>query len=77
MGAPLHGVDMSSSSEPEHPKRSWRTIRISRDTILFTAGLLLLVYEVVLKSGPAEPTLLILFAAMMGVPFMLGGKKSE
>jgi len=72
----LRGVDTPADPRPEK-RRSWRTIRISRDTILFTAGLLLLVYEVVLKSGPAEPTLLILFAAMMGVPFMLGGKKSE
>lgn len=45
--------------------------RISRDTILFATGLGLTVHEAVIRDGPERPTLLVLFAAMMGLPFIL------
>lgn len=42
-----------------------------RDATLFLAGLLLTVNESVVHQGPERPTLLLLFAAMMGLPFIL------
>ncbi len=45
---------------------------ISRDTILFVFGLLGIVYET-LAQGGERPTLLILFAGMVGLPAFLKG----
>lgn len=50
--------------------RAKRRIRIGRDTVLFTTGLVLTVNEA-LRSGAERPTLLLLFAAMMGLPAIL------
>ena len=47
--------------------------RITRDSALFLAGLGLTINEAVLRHGPERPSLLILFAAMMGLPFVLRG----
>ena len=44
-----------------------RRLRFTRDGILFTVGLLGIVYET-LYSGLERPTLLILFAGMIGLP---------
>lgn len=47
------------------------TVRtIPRDTILFTFGLLGIIYET-LAQGGERPTLLILFAGMVGLPAFL------
>ena len=43
---------------------------ITRDIILFFAGLAGVLHETVLRSAE-RPTLLILFAAMMGLPIVL------
>lgn len=51
-------------------KRS-RVSRITRDTVLFTGGLLLTVNEAVLREGAERPTLIILFAGMMGLPVVI------
>lgn len=45
--------------------------RLSRDTLLFLIGLLGIVHET-LGSGPERPTLLLIFAAFMGLPLALG-----
>ena len=47
-----------------------RKFRISRDTILFVVGLLGIAY-VTLIDKVERPTLLILFAAMVGLPAFL------
>jgi len=46
--------------------------RLSRDTLLFLIGLLGIVHETLLTSGPERPTLLLIFAAFMGLPLALG-----
>lgn len=38
---------------------------------MFVVGLLLTVNEAVFRTGPERPSLLVLFAAMMGLPFVL------
>lgn len=50
--------------------RQKRRVRITRDGILFVAGLGGLVHEV-LREGTERPTLLFMFAAMMGLPAFL------
>lgn len=40
-----------------------------RDTVLFTSGLLGVAHQTVV--GPVDPSLLVLFAAMMGLPAFL------
>lgn len=47
-----------------------RSIKISRDTILFVTGLCLTIFEAVFRAGD-RPTLLLLYAGMMGLPFVL------
>jgi hypothetical protein len=49
---------------------SHHRLRISRDTILFTVGLLGIAYETLIDKAD-RPTLLILFAAMVGLPAFL------
>lgn len=46
------------------------TARLSRDTILFVTGLAGIVYETV-GSGTEKPTLIIAFAAMLGLPLFI------
>lgn len=50
-------------------KKSW-LFRISRDTVLFIAGLAGIAHEA-LTRGAERPTLLILFGAMVGLPAFL------
>jgi hypothetical protein len=50
---------------------------ISRDTILFAFGLLGIAYET-LAQGGERPTLLLLFAGMVGLPaFLKGDEKAQ
>lgn len=51
-------------------RRKARRLRVSRDTILFAAGLSGIAYETILEGGD-RPTLLILFGAMVGLPAFL------
>lgn len=51
-------------------RRKWAA-RVSRDTILFTAGLLGFAHEVVLGRAAERPTLLLGCLAMMGLPVFL------
>jgi hypothetical protein len=44
---------------------------LSRDTILFAVGIGLTIYEALGHRGPERPALLVLYAAMMGLPFVL------
>lgn len=50
-------------------RTSWWS-KITRDVILFTAGLGLTVNES-LRVGPERPSLLVLFAGMMGLPAVM------
>lgn len=54
---------------PTGKKSSW-WLRISRDTVLFIAGLAGIAHEA-LTRGAERPTLLILFGAMVGLPAFL------
>ena len=55
--------------------KEWPAIR---DILLFTGGLAGVFHETVLVAGPERPTLLILFAAMMGLPaFLLKDEKNQ
>lgn len=51
--------------------RRWK-LRLSRDIVLFAAGLGGVIHETVIEKGE-RPTLLILYAAMMGLPIYLRG----
>ena len=53
---------------PANPAR--RRFRITRDGILFVTGLAGIVYETLVNHG-SNPTLLILFGAMVGLPAFL------
>ena len=48
-----------------------------RDILLFTGGLARVLHETVLRDGPERPTLLILFAAMLGLPAFLAGDRDR
>jgi hypothetical protein len=63
----------SRVAEPGQPRRAPRRRRrapFTRDRVLFTSGLLLTANEALLRSGE-RPTLLFLFAAMMGLPVVM------
>lgn len=53
-----------------------RHLRISRDSILFIAGLAGVAYETLVGQGE-RPTLLLLFAAMIGLPAFLRGDEKH
>lgn len=55
---------------PEPPTPARRQFRVTRDGILFVTGLAGIIYETVINHGD-NPTLLILFAAMCGLPAFL------
>lgn len=48
-----------------------KPVKITRDTILFCAGLLGVLYQTVVEHAD-RPVLLALFGAMMGLPVFLG-----
>lgn len=48
-----------------------------RDALLFLTGLSLIVYEAVIRSGPERPTLLLLYAGMVGLPAFLRADERE
>lgn len=49
-----------------------------RDVTLFVTGLGLIVHEAVLREGPERPTLLVLYAGMVGLPaFLRRDEKAE
>ena len=50
--------------------RNIRTIRLSRDSVLFVVGLAGIGYETLVQGGD-RPTLLVLFGAMVGLPAFL------
>jgi hypothetical protein len=53
-------------------RRRWlRLGGISRDTVLFIAGLGGIAHETLLSNGVERPTLLFLFGAMCGLPLFL------
>lgn len=51
------------------PRKRWSQ-KITRDAVLFTTGLALTINES-LQAGPERPSLLVLFAGMMGLPAIL------
>lgn len=48
-----------------------------RDVTLFLTGIGLIVHEAVLREGPERPTLLVLYAGMVGLPVFLRGDEKE
>jgi hypothetical protein len=75
-------------TEPERPwweKLSQQTISfwsaLVQKAVLFLTGLGLIFHEAVMRKGPERPTLIVLYGAMVGLPFILqardGGGKSE
>jgi hypothetical protein len=50
--------------------------RISRDTVLFIGGLAGIAYETLAREAE-RPTLLLLFAAMVGLPAFLRGDEKD
>jgi hypothetical protein len=54
--------------EPESNKPVWQ--RITRDGVVFTAGLIGVFHETAIREVE-RPTLLILFATMIGLPAFL------
>jgi hypothetical protein len=53
------------SSRPRLSAKGWR------DTLLFLTGLALIINEAVLRDGTERPTLLVLYAGMVGLPAFL------
>ena len=53
---------------------SWTRLR---DILLFAGGLAGVIHETVLRDGAERPTLLILFAAMLGLPAFLAGDRDR
>ena len=51
-------------------QRSWWT-KITRDVVLFAFGLGLTINEAVFHNGPERPSLLVLYAGMMGLPAII------
>lgn len=54
---------------PSSTRARWWT-KISRDLVLFAVGLGLTINEA-LRAGPERPSLLVLYAGMMGLPAIL------
>ena len=61
---------MTTPTPEPSPTPARRRFRITRDGILFVFGLAGIVYETVINNGD-NPTLLILFGAMCGLPAFL------
>lgn len=61
---------MSPAHRKMRPTRSRRRIRLSRDSILFLMGLLGVGHETLI-ANVERPTLILLFAAMVGLPAFL------
>lgn len=60
------------SSTPKKPSGLGQALRkITRDLLMFSTGLVLVIYEAVLRSGDPRESLIILYAAMMGLPAVL------
>lgn len=53
-----------------------KTLRVSRDTVLFAAGILGVVHETIIASTE-RPQLLMMFAAMMGLPAFLKADEAK
>lgn len=51
-------------------RRGW-SHKITRDLILFAVGLGLTVNEAIFHGGPERPSLLVLYAGMMGLPAVM------
>ena len=49
--------------------QKWRGL--TRDTVLFVAGLAGIFHETLVHAGTERPTLLLLFGAMIGLPLFL------
>ncbi len=66
----MNAPNQEVSSTVPSPSPARRPGKFGRDLVLFTAGLLLTANEALLEQTE-RPTLLLLFAAMMGLPVML------
>ncbi len=60
----------------EAVERRWGVWRLVRDVLLFGAGLGGVAHETLFTGGD-RPTLLLLFAAMLGLPLVLRGDEGR
>ena len=63
-------MDADVAAHMMRPPRKPLIDRDLRDAVLFVVGLVGVLHEIFF-TGPERPTLLLLFAAMMGLPFLL------
>ena len=54
----------------EEPRGRWWQ-RLTRDTVILTVGLGLIVYEAAFRTGQERPFLIGLYASMIGLPAIL------
>lgn len=52
-------------------RRRIRWELVTRDLVVFVSGLLGIVHETVIHTGPERPTLIVLFGACLGLPAFL------
>lgn len=67
---PEDGIGAAPQPRPKKPRRRRWKIKLTRDLIIFLVGLGGIVHETFLTTDD-RPTLLILFAAMIGLPAFL------
>lgn len=59
----------ASAAKTEQRKRFWQ--KITRDLVLFVAGLGLLFNEAIIRQGDPRESLLLIYAGMLGLPAIL------
>ena len=74
---PVGEVPVDEAKDSNRWFMSKRASRNWRDAALFLTGLGLTIYEVVIRTGPERPTILILLAGMMGLPAFLRGDEKQ
>lgn len=67
---PGEGGTGAPSEKPRAKAKARQRLRLSRDVVLLTAGLAGIAHETIVYPGE-RPSLLILFAAMCGLPALL------
>lgn len=64
---------MPTRKQQEQAKRERRRFwqGVTRDLVLFTVGVLLIINEAVVRSEPPRESLVVLYAGMVGLPAIL------
>lgn len=62
----------SGKVKEQQTQRRWNFVKgITRDLVLFVAGLLLFINEAVFRQEPPRESLLVMYGGMMGLPTVL------